>query len=119
MELEEFVKRAIVDIVTAAVEAHKVVQAHGAAVNPTNISFRPDQLAGAGYTDDHNITRLIEFDVAVTASEGTGTKGGIGVVLGAVALGSQGQSQQQREAISRIRFTVPILLPGFKNPHRT
>ena len=72
MELQEFVKRAIVDIATAAIEANKAIQPLGAAVNPTNVSYvAANPQDGAGFTSDQKIVRLIESDVAVTASEGT------------------------------------------------
>lgn len=65
-------------------------------------------------TTDHNITQNVKFDVGITATEGSGTKGGIGVVTGVVALGSQGRSDKAVEGVDRIQFTVPILLPGFR-----
>jgi hypothetical protein len=54
---------------------------------------------------------MVEFDVAVTASSATGTKGGVGVVAGILALGAQGQSNQENKALSRLKFSVPISLP--------
>ena len=55
--------------------------------------------------------QAVKFDVAVTATEGTGTKGGIGVVAGVFALGSQEQSSAEVSAVSRLKFAVPIALP--------
>jgi small neutral amino acid transporter SnatA (MarC family) len=49
--------------------------------------------------------------VAVTATDGTKTKGGIGVFVGAVGLGSQGQSEELKQSMSKIKFTVPLALP--------
>ena len=54
----------------------------------------------------------IEFDVAVTTTEGTETKGGIGVFVVAVGLGSQGKSDATNSSSSRIKFSVPIFLPN-------
>jgi hypothetical protein len=53
----------------------------------------------------------VDFDVAVTAAEKTGTKGTIGVVMGAIGLGSQGESANSKTNDSRIKFSVPIALP--------
>jgi hypothetical protein len=55
--------------------------------------------------------RNVEFDVALTVAEGTGTKGGIGIVAGASALGSTGQSTAQNSSVSRVQFNVPLALP--------
>jgi hypothetical protein len=112
MELQEFIRRTIVEIVSAVVEAQKEIAATGAVINPSGVAFRPDQHQGSSWTGDGNLVRLIQFDVAITASEGTGTKGGIGIMMGAIALGSQGQSKQATEAVSRLRFEVPLLLPA-------
>ena len=59
----------------------------------------------------------VEFDVAVTASTGTATKGGIGIMVGAIGLGSQGKSEAQDSSISRIKFLVPMVLPMEDAPH--
>ena len=53
----------------------------------------------------------VDFDVVVTAASGKGTKGGIGVTVGAIALGSSGQTESKASQDSRIRFKVPLLLP--------
>jgi len=63
------------------------------------------------------LVQTVEFDVAVTATEGTDTKGGIGVVAGVFALGSQGQSSEEISAVSRIKFSVPITLPYGEKMH--
>lgn len=61
-----------------------------------------------------NLVFLVHFDVALTAEEGTKTKGGIGVVAGVFALGTQGAFNESSSAISRIQFKVPLLLPMHK-----
>ena len=53
----------------------------------------------------------IEFDVAVTATDSTETKGGIGVFVGAIGLGSTGQSNHEGQSISRIKFQIAVDLP--------
>lgn len=54
---------------------------------------------------------MVEFDVALTVTEGTGTKGGIGVFVGAINLGSAGESKNENVSISHVRFRVPLQLP--------
>ena len=56
----------------------------------------------------------VEFDIAVTAVDGKETKGGIGIVVGAIGLGSQGRSEERNTSISRIKFKVPIAFPNSK-----
>jgi hypothetical protein len=49
--------------------------------------------------DTGAIAKEIEFDVAVTVIEGTQTKGGIGVFVGPIGIGSQGQSNVSNQSI--------------------
>ena len=114
MELEDFIKKSLVQIVSAVKTAQSEVEGSGGAINPTGLQFWPKQLTGEKFNSDGNITQNVHFDVAVTAIEGKGTKGGIGVFVGAVGLGSQGESNVSTQAASRIKFTVPVLLPGHK-----
>ena len=112
MELHEFIKQSIVQIVSGVVDAQREVADKGASVNPSGLRLKSDQVKGHAITNDGNVTQHIEFDVAVTTTAGTGTKGGIGVVAGVLALGSQGQSSESTQAVSRLKFTIPILLPA-------
>lgn len=112
MELEDFIKKSLVQIVTAVKTAQKEIEDSGGAINPTGLTFWPKQLTGEKFTDDGNITQNVHFDVAVTAVENKEIKGGIGVFVGAVGIGSQGESNVSTQAASRIKFTIPVLFPG-------
>lgn len=59
----------------------------------------------------HSTVSVISFDVALTANAGQGTKGGMGVIVGAVSLGATGESKTGSSTISRIKFDVPMMLP--------
>lgn len=111
MQLKEFVSQALVDILEGVSDAQRKVKMPGAQVNPYigNGSAELTKLgiAWAGGRAAH----LVQFDLAITASEGTGTKGGIGVLAGVVNLGSSGQSNSENVTASRIQFAVPITLP--------
>jgi hypothetical protein len=104
MELKNFVSATLREIIEGVAEARAVVKNidPNAAINPMLGSG-----TGATYTPIQNV----EFDVAVTATSATGTKGGIGIMVGPVALGSQGKSDRSNQLASRIKFVVPITLP--------
>jgi len=57
------------------------------------------------------VVQFVQFDVALTVKEGTGTKGGIGVFAGVISLGSAGQSSAENASVSRVKFLVPLALP--------
>jgi hypothetical protein len=59
-------------------------------------------------------TQNVDFDVAVTATEGTDKKGGVGVFVLGFGLGAQGATSVSNSSVSRIRFTVPIFYPDRK-----
>ena len=120
MELKDFVAETLKQIIDGVRESQAYGSEHGAVVSPAQMF----QLSSGqpGFTDgSQRPVQPIEFDVAVTASEGTKTKGGIGVFMGGVGLGSQGQSDAASRSVSRIRFTVPLVLPtvGERKPRTT
>ncbi len=55
--------------------------------------------------------KTIEFDVAVMVTEGNEKKAGIGVFTGAFGVGGQANTNTANSSVSRIRFSVPVILP--------
>ena len=53
----------------------------------------------------------IEFDIAVTQTEGGQAKAGIGVFFASVGLGGQTQYETTDSAMNRIKFSIPVCLP--------
>jgi hypothetical protein len=54
----------------------------------------------------------VEFDVALTVTEGSDKKGGIGVLVGGFGIGGQGSTTATNSSVSRIKFTVTMEFPG-------
>lgn len=115
MELQEFVKSAITQIINGLDEAHDAVKDSGAIVNPRNVSPLKEEFGTLhGHISNRKMLRAVhklEFDVAVTASKGKETKGGIGVAIATIGLGASGKSDTAASMSSRIRFSVPIAYP--------
>ena len=111
MDLKEFVAETLVQIVAGVKQAQAEVQTFGGEVNPHLTS--PGSEAGKqGFLfAEGRFAPVVRFDVALTVTEGTGTKGGIGVFAGAVNLGSTGQSKSESSSASRLQFSVPLVLP--------
>jgi hypothetical protein len=112
MELKEFIAQALADIVQGVLDAQVALGSNGKFVNP-ELSTAQGSLEAQGrlVSIKGQSVQTVEFDVAVTASSATGTKGGIGVVAGVFAFGSQGQSSAENVAVSRLKFSVPVTLP--------
>jgi hypothetical protein len=118
MQLQEFVTTSIVQIVKGIENAVDQLKDSTAIVSPgTVVAAHKDWQASCSYyaPNAKHSTRVIhsvEFDVAVYASEGKETKGGIGIMVGTIGLGSQGKSDVSSSSQSRLKFTVPIVLPA-------
>ncbi|OZY84390.1 hypothetical protein CBP51_14360 [Cellvibrio mixtus] len=112
MELQEFVSETLLQIISGVKNAQEKTNSFGGSVNP-RITGSSEYAAQHGFlrTVGGGPAQIVQFDVALTVTEGTGTKGGIGVFAGAINLGSSGQSANENKSISRVKFSVPITLP--------
>jgi len=112
MDLKEFISETLSQIVSGVKGAQESAKRHGAEINP-ELFGNVQELAKEGIvqTNSGGSTTIVEFDVALTVTEGTGTKGGIGVFTGMVNLGSSGQSKSENISVSRVQFKVPLALP--------
>jgi hypothetical protein len=116
LQLKDFVAQSLIQITEGVVEAQSGLVNYGAKVNPalTNLLPKGERNYGAfGWAkgEGSNPVLVVNFDVAVTATEGTKTKGGIGVVVGVISLGSTGATDKENSSLSRLQFQVPLLLP--------
>lgn len=112
MDLKEFVTQTLTQIIEGVRGAQIYGKDLSAEVNPELLTT-PEQAGKQGFlgTRDQYVP-IVQFDVALTVTEGTGTKGGIGVFAGAISLGSLGQSQNESSSVSRVKFSIPIRLPN-------
>lgn len=111
MKLEEFISETINQIISGIRKTHEYAKEQGAIVNPKikhkRISFATKETKIEARSPIHTI----EFDVAITTTEGKETKGGIGVFVGPIGAGTQGKSDSSNSSISRIKFSVPVIFP--------
>ena len=114
MDLAEFVSQTLTQIATGVSQARDAVEKLGGEVSPRpHMTTDSGSKLGLVYTKDgSNAASIVQFDVALTVAQGTGTKGGIGVFAGAINLGSSGQSTAENSSVNRVKFAVPMVLPG-------
>jgi hypothetical protein len=110
MELKDFVAATLVQIVEGAETAQKQVVDIGATVNPAGVGLLP---TGHHYITGHNSrnVQLIDFDIALTATEGGETGAHIGVFLGSVGVGAKAKIESGNSASNKVKFSIPIVLP--------
>ena len=101
MDLETFIAETLRQIVKGVKEAQHHEDCKGAVINPLGPPGHGSQVA----------TEQIDFDVALTVSEGSEkqAKGSIGVAF--FGIGGQGSSTTGSSSVSRIKFSVPLILP--------
>ena len=108
MELKEFVKVTLEQIVEGAALAQQSIKAKGGIVNPSNMSFQKD---GAWNNYSHAMPQEVVFDVGLTSIDKSGSTEGIGVFLGSISLGKKNDLGAEQVAVTKVRFTVPLVLP--------
>ena len=115
MDLRDFIKETLVQIAGGVSDAQSELSDTNAVVSPTispsYVSNGRSQMLPT-LSGEVNSATVVSFDVALTATEESGTKGGIGVVAGIVSLGSTGQSSNENTSVSRVKFDVPVTLPN-------
>jgi hypothetical protein len=111
MELKDFIKETITQIIEGVVEAQQEINKHGAEINPKKVQFNED----GKY--NHYVSgkpHFVEFDIGLTSIQKSGSSEGIGVFLGALSLGKKNEDGNEHTAISRIKFSLPVVLPSGK-----
>lgn len=111
MDLKDFVSQTLAQIVEGVQASQRSAAIFGASVNPV-LSGTQAEAAKHGFLwSEAGFAQVVSFDVALTVTEGTGTKGGIGVFVGTVTLGASGQSTTTNSSVSHVKFSVPLVLP--------
>jgi len=112
MELKDFVKATLEQIVEGVSMAKETIDSHGGTINPTNVRFNRD---GAFNSYNHAMPQDGVFDVGLTSTDKTGSSEGIGVFLGSISLGKKNDIGAEHVAVTKVKFTVPLVLPAGKS----
>lgn len=104
MDLREFVKETLVQVSLGVQDAIKEQTAAGAvgAINPV---WGPD----AGSISKEHI-QLVEFDVAVTATEKVGGTGKAGLKVLTFSVGGEGEKSTENSTVSRVNSPFRLFL---------
>lgn len=108
MELKDFVRVTLEQIVEGAALAQASITDRGGIVNPSNMSFLKD---GSWNRYSQAMPQDVVFDVALTSTDKSGSSEGIGVFLGSISLGKKNDMRVEQVAVTKVRFTVPLVLP--------
>lgn len=106
MDLKDFISETLAQIAEGAAHAAERCGAVGATAGPKTAKF----MGAEGTNLQQSVD--VEFTVALSVTEGSVTKGGIGVLAGIFAVGSQGQSSDAKASITHVKFTIQMTLPA-------
>jgi hypothetical protein len=108
MELREFVTETLIAIQEGVFEAIKRRQ-ESPMVGAINPAWNPKDGEKVDWKD-YEVP--VEFDVAVTATDKSGTTGKGGIKVFTVAdVGVEGSKSSERNTVSRIKFSIRIVPP--------
>ncbi len=106
MELSVFVQNTIEQIVEGVSNSQQFAKNKGAVINP----YKP-KLGGTREGNNSHMSQDVIFDVALTSTSTDGSTEGVGVFLGAINLGKKNKAETENIAITKVKFTVSIVLP--------
>ncbi|MBV6397491.1 MAG: hypothetical protein HFACDABA_03105 [Anaerolineales bacterium] len=109
MELNEFISNALSQLIDGITSAQEYAKSKGASINPSD-KFVSDY-DKISRTEKLQPVNIVEFDIVVTVGENKAIQGGIGIVVPEVNLGYQAKIDSQKSAVSRMKFSIPIMLP--------
>jgi hypothetical protein len=113
IQLEDFVREALSQIVKGVHDAQKSSLPNNAEVNPVFYYFFPPHAGNLlGINEKRSPIFNVQFEVSVTAGISTKTDGKAGINIQVLSLGTQGATEKQNSAVSKITFQVPVTLPG-------
>jgi hypothetical protein len=109
MELKDFIKTTLVEITNGVVEAQLELKDTGCLINPEGFSMQGGQIK-QGYKNEYRAIQMVKMNIAVSVTENSGKKSGIGVAK-IINAGINSEQMASNEKITTIEFEVPIALP--------
>ena len=113
MDLKQFITETVTSIVESTYELQRTYDrphASGVVINPpvsgsNELLYQEDNIAYS-----YRRIEVIEFDVAVSASEGADKGGKAGLKIWSAEVGLDGKRNVRSEEVSRVKFAIPIAL---------
>ncbi len=112
MELQQFVKEALIQITQGVREAQSEIRQAGGSLNPAiRISPKSSESHVSSLSDGQNIY-TVDFDIAISVAENSDTSAdGKLTVASVLSFGGGASSSESNSTLSKIAFKVPLALP--------
>src|SRR5687768_11055271 len=101
MELKEFIRTTLEQIVEGAALAQQAIKEKGGIVNPVSMRFQKD---GQWNDYHHAMPQEVVFDVGLTSTDKSGSTEGVGVFLGTINLGKRNDTTGEQTAVTKVKF---------------
>ncbi len=95
-------------------------------VNPVYIQITSENAQSYGKTKKRNpdkenpdgkLLQKVDFDIAVYVEAGKQGSAGAKLSIVSIGIGAEGQINSNNKSESRIKFSIPVVFPGFENEH--
>ena len=118
MDIKQFVKESVSQIVEAINESNPKLQSIGSFI-PTGgmigegvlFSANSEPSKDANKENNHRHFLKVDYDLAVTVSTSTTSNAGVRIKIAVLGAESTYEESNQNQCISRIKFMIPIALP--------
>ena len=110
INLEDFIGESLKQIINGIENAQVHAESKHAYINVPTIQYSGGMIKIN--KDSLPEPQMIEFDIAVTTTEIKDIKGGVGIFVSGFGLGYQASKGTSGSEISRIKFSIPVVLPS-------
>ena len=112
MDLKEFVKETIVQVVKGIADANAALSEETAFVASDNIQTNKDFKCATDKKGCQHYVTDVDFDVTITVQHSRTQGGGVYIKVPVFGeIGGKGSSENTNASISRIKFSLPLALP--------
>jgi len=109
MNLEQFISETMKQIIDGVSSAQEYARTKDAYINVPIVKT----------VNTHRMTdeslpapQVVEFDIAVTTTGANDLQGGMGIFVAGLGIGYQAKKNNAEEGVSRIKFSIPVVLPS-------
>jgi hypothetical protein len=112
MNLNEFVKEVLVEVISGIRNAQQVEG--GAFIVPCNDGGHEYANHPRFSSSSRIKSTIVDFDIALTVEDSKKAEGGGGLKVWGIGASLTGEQSSKDTTVSRIQFSIPILLPESK-----
>lgn len=118
MNLDEYVKQTLVQIVKGINDANKELIPNGAFVPSEDVEPWDKENTGGlqayDEEDEPHLIRNVDFDIAIAVGNEKSKGGKAGLEVVSIQLGRHMESKATSSLVNRIKFSIPLALPFHK-----